>query len=481
MITFVVGLYKSGTSLISSLLDEMGKSTIVDRNAYTTGLTRKYNIHESYVVNSLNNEILDRYSSGCIYYQNSDLPTDICESYYQRIRNFYSEHGTDFFIKDPRFIGTLKYWIKCLPKGTDYNIIYVNREKGLLESFRVDSWFNDKIVDGDYKRSIRSLKSNYEDTKLKFEGLEIDFDLFRNDLTKLGHVLYNFLTTNDSKLVKIRFGSYYQSSGKMDELFSKQTPGNSGTWKNIVSIGDNKKCDFEVVQDKTSCNVDLNKTIFFGREPKHVCLHNMKHSKINFHHEDGNSWLPQTWWVNKPFDFLSELSYPEKPNTLSIIDSGKTNLQGHKVRTKFINKLLNLNDDRIHLFGKMTQKVNYKNSFGLLPERDKYDGLISYKYNLSIENGRTDFYFSEKFVDPLLCYSLPIYYGCNNIHKFFPEKSYVLLDIEDKHSPDKLLEILNTPISDEQISAIQESRDLILNKYNIWNTIYLAVNFGKIL
>jgi hypothetical protein len=37
MIVFVVGLYKSGTSLISSILEEIGCESIVDRVATTKG------------------------------------------------------------------------------------------------------------------------------------------------------------------------------------------------------------------------------------------------------------------------------------------------------------------------------------------------------------------------------------------------------------------------------------------------------------
>ena len=37
-----------------------------------------------------------------------------------------------------------------------------------------------------------------------------------------------------------------------------------------------------------------------------------------------------------------------------------------------------------------------------LPERDKQEGLLEYKYYLAIENGKTDHYFSEEILNALL-------------------------------------------------------------------------------
>ena len=79
-------------------------------------------------------------------------------------------------------------------------------------------------------------------------------------------------------------------------------------------------------------------------------------------------------------------------------------------------------------------------------------------------------YFSEKFTDTILCYTIPIYYGCPNIEEYFPKDCYYVIDINDVNVFDKIKEIINKPITEKQIKAIHEARDLILNKYNIWAT-----------
>ena len=137
MIVFVVGLYKSGTSLIASMLEEIGCETIVDRLATTKGLTREYDIKEAYFVNQLNNRILSTYSKAEIYFENKELPEVIDESFTTLIRDYLAQlKGRVVFIKDPRFVGTLKYWIANMPEGEEYKVVYVDRTESLEQLSR---------------------------------------------------------------------------------------------------------------------------------------------------------------------------------------------------------------------------------------------------------------------------------------------------------------------------------------------------------
>ena len=117
---------------------------------------------------------------------------------------------------------------------------------------------------------------------------------------------------------------------------------------------------------------------------------------------------------------------------------------------------------------------------GELPNRDKTKGLLPYRFNLAIENGQTDLYFSEKFCDPILCNTFPIYIGCKQINKFFPEGSYFTLN-PDKDIITQVKDILTIPVEQLNYSALFEAKDLILNKYNIWDTIHRVIHTGKTL
>ena len=96
----------------------------------------------------------------------------------------------------------------------------------------------------------------------------------------------------------------------------------------------------------------------------------------------------------------------------------------------------------IDVYGKICRnRKNIKPYKTILPHRKKEKGLLEYRYNLAIENGSTDYYFSEKIVDPLLCWSIPIYWGCKKIDKFLPKESYILLDMNKKGVAEEIIKI----------------------------------------
>jgi len=477
MIVFVIGLYKSGTSYVSSLLEQIGCNSIVDRVATTKGLTRTYDIKEAFSVNSINNEILHKYSKGEIYFDQTDLPDRISLDLQQKIQNIYDKVDGITFIKDPRFIGTIKYWIDLLPKQTPYKIVYVNREQGLIDSWKIDNWFSDK-VQNDFEATIDALKLQYHSCKKLYPGIEIEFDIMKRYQQQLSILLYNYCNQDFNEYHKIYFHDYFLPSDKLTSLFKMQTPYGSGTWNNVVVVDDIDESDFEIVQDKTSAHYNKEKLIFFGREPQHVHLHDIVDANIRFHHNEGTSWLPQTWWVMQEYDKLLQNTNIDKKRLISVVDSGKGWRIDGIERAAIIDQLHNSDID-VDIFGKTTRyKTNkYK---GILPERDKTLGLQDYRFNLCIENGRTPYYFSEKICDPIICNTFPIYYGCTNIDKFFPEGSYFNIDIT-KDVVSQVREIISIPESELDYDALFEAKDLILNKYNLWNTISLAINTGKVL
>ena len=254
----------------------------------------------------------------------------------------------------------------------------------------------------------------------------------------------------------------------MDYL-KRQTPDFSGSWDNIIMVNKQREADYIIVQDGSDEKIeDMSKVIFFGREPKHIkyyCWDDKLCNKV-YHHENNNCWLPQTWWVGLNYNELINLKYL-KNKKFSIIDSGKISKDGHKNRLNFIKLFINQYPNDVDLYGKINGNI--------LPERDKSLALLNYKYTLSIENGVTDNYFSEKFVDPLLCLTLPIYHGCRRIDKYFPKGSYYKIDINKSGTIQEIYNLINSNYAEENIENIKEARDLILKKYNILPTVKLAI------
>jgi hypothetical protein len=106
---------------------------------------------------------------------------------------------------------------------------------------------------------------------------------------------------------------------------------------------------------------------------------------------------------------------------------------------------------------------------GVKPMKDKAEAIDPYRYHIAIENHRCDHHWTEKVSDAFLGWSLPLYYGCTNLKEYFPEDSFIEIDINNL--PETVSIIRNLLHSDEyekRLPAIIKSRNLILNHYNLF-------------
>ena len=64
---------------------------------------------------------------------------------------------------------------------------------------------------------------------------------------------------------------------------------------------------------------------------------------------------------------------------------------------------------------------------------------------------------------------MPVYWGCKNIEDYFPKEALIKIEKDDILDPDGFISKLNALKNPSKINieAIKESRDLILNKYNL--------------
>lgn len=484
MIVFVVGIYKSGTSLITSKIEEMGIPSVVEdfrKQTSVTGVKHQYNILESYEVNMLNNDIIYSTGQNEMYFETIKMPENINESLRQRIRNFYNRIQNIGVIKDPRFIGTLQYWIKEIPEGVDYKIIWVDRDNidEVEASFKKDKWFVGKVKEEiGYRQTIKNLNTNLHVQYYDFnrEGIKINYEFYLKYPEQVYKLIYNYLSSNKRyyPIYKIYFAEYYKPSKELTQLFARQCPHNIPVWDNLMAVDSQDEADYIIIQDKTNEEIkDESKVIFLGREPKHVpgAFRDGKPTYFkSFHHEYGTMWLAQTWWLDIPFSTLETLD-PPKTKSLSVIDSGKNTMPGHGFRLSIIDAIQKLEPSYMDIFGKINGKI--------LPERDKQQGLLDYKYYLAIENGVTDHYFSEKIVDALLCLCMPIYFGCNKLEEYLPEGSFIRINPEGKTTEEiaeQIIAVSKSDLRDKNIDKIKKARNLILNKYNIWPTLNKIIN-----
>ena len=160
------------------------------------------------------------------------------------------------------------------------------------------------------------------------------------------------------------------------------------------------------------------------------------------------------WHVNRSFQWLREAEPPEKTAQLSTITSNQDWLEGHRRRYHFVSELRKTLE--FDWFGR-----------GVRPLEDKWDGLAPYRYSLAIENFSSDYYWTEKLIDCFLCWTIPIYYGCPRLDRYFPADSFIPIDItRPKQAAQIVFETIRSDSYEERFEALTQAREKVLQELN---------------
>tara|TARA_Y100000034_G_scaffold74376_1_gene89498 strand:- start:13 stop:942 length:930 start_codon:yes stop_codon:yes gene_type:complete len=271
------------------------------------------------------------------------------------------------------------------------------------------------------------------------------------------------------------------TSEQMVDDYKNQTPDCSGVWEDIQYTLNPNEADYLIIQDE--CNKDLwdkfepEQRLYFSREaltpnsidnfPEEECQH------FSFWDETGYLWTK--WWypnkssggINMTYDELVNLEpMGEKLYDISCILSNKEMCYGHSRRKKFVFEFSSKKRNFMDIYGSVI--CNNK----MLENNDKRSGLMNYNYHLAFDNQDTikDF-FGTQFTDALLCWTVPIFWGGGDGHKYFPEGSYETFNVDDYDEIDRIVDIVESGDYLSRLPAIKKARELILNKYNMWPTI----------
>ena len=82
----------------------------------------------------------------------------------------------------------------------------------------------------------------------------------------------------------------------------------------------------------------------------------------------------------------------------------------------------------------------------------------------------------EKITDCILCWTMPLYWGNSCTNLYLPEKSFHLINIENKDIFKNIQNIISKAPTDEEVNALTKAREIILDKLNIWEQIYQIIN-----
>ncbi len=164
------------------------------------------------------------------------------------------------------------------------------------------------------------------------------------------------------------------------------------------------------------------------------------------------------WHVKRSYDTLISTSPEVKKADLSVICSNSISLDGHRRRLAFVEQLKVYFKEQLHWFGK-----------GKNPVADKWDGLSPFRYSVAIENAAHPHYFTEKINDCFLAYTMPLYWGCQNLEEYFPAESFVRIDINNYQRSIRLIEqAVRENWYEKYFEAICESRKRVLERYQFF-------------
>ena len=167
------------------------------------------------------------------------------------------------------------------------------------------------------------------------------------------------------------------------------------------------------------------------------------------------------WYYGDVDDALGHTSPPVKTGEICIfLSSKKMNHTMHRKRFIFQTALARLLPE-LDTYGRNVRHVE-----------KKAECLDHYRYTVAVENHVGPHHWTEKLSDSFLGYCLPFYYGCSNATAYFPEESFIPIDIESpRAAADTIRKAMARGEYERRLPAIIEARRRVIEEYNLPNVI----------
>jgi len=124
-------------------------------------------------------------------------------------------------------------------------------------------------------------------------------------------------------------------------------------------------------------------------------------------------WTPGGSWI-----LLRDWKIYPKTKNVSIVAGMKTWTVGHRLRQEVIKRF--------------PSQFDLVCGYGRAPVEPKSEIFKDFRYSVVIENSKVDYYWTDKLIDCFACGTVPIFWGCPSIEKFFDPAGIIKFDNLDE-------------------------------------------------
>lgn len=162
------------------------------------------------------------------------------------------------------------------------------------------------------------------------------------------------------------------------------------------------------------------------------------------------------WFYDGQYDDVLSNPPASKSATISTVCSSKQQKHTlHHARYEFTQKLKSTLPE-LEIFGHGVRFIQSKN-----------EALDPYRYHVAIENHIYAHHWTEKLADCYLGMCLPFYHGCPNAAEYFPEESFIPINIHKfEESAERIAKAIRDNEYDRRLPALREARRLLLARYS---------------
>lgn len=161
----------------------------------------------------------------------------------------------------------------------------------------------------------------------------------------------------------------------------------------------------------------------------------------------------------------------EKKFQISHLTGFKEITEGHKLRKKIHykqNKITNPKDFYISHYGGVIETFDNKQL------QETKTPMFNSQFHICIENTKENNYFTEKLIDCLITKTIPIYWGCPNIEKFFDINGFFIA--ENEKNIIEICNSINENTYQNKILSIEKNFELSQKYITILDRLEIVIN-----